>query len=127
MILRLFRIGIMSAVVVSLSACSKPDASVCGSLPVRLPHAAVSADDHRQNVYYCVERWAARLARSKASNDTDVVKAVMGGCEDAIIRMRDQMKAEDEAGRIEMVPGFWQRRALFIVIQTRAGGCYPDA
>lgn len=75
----------LSAASIVLAGCNRSDPSVCGSLPMRLPYAAVSADDQRQVTYSCVERWAARLARSKMDAAADVAKAAVGACEDAIL------------------------------------------
>jgi hypothetical protein len=94
---------------------------------MKLPYVAKTADDQRQVTYACVERWSARLARSKVDGPDDVAKAAIGACEDAIVAMRKKMLTEGQNDWLEMTPGFWRRRAFFIAVQTRAGNCYPDA
>ncbi len=115
------------AIVLLLAGCSKSDDRICGSLAMKLPYAAKTADDQRQVTYGCVERWAARLARSKTDSASDVAEAAVGACEDAITVLTEKIRTEDEANWMEMTPGFWHRRAQFIAVQTRAGNCYPDA
>lgn len=110
-----------------LAGCSESDDRICGSLAMKLPYPAKTADDQRQVTYSCVERWAARLAQSKTDKATEVAEAAVGACEDTITVLAEKMRAEDEADWMEMKPGFWHRRAQFIAVQTRAGNCYPDA
>jgi hypothetical protein len=94
---------------------------------MKLPYAAVTADDQRQVVFSCVERWAARLAHSEGDSATEVAGAAVAACEDAIALLDQKSRQEEEGARLEARPGFWNRRALFIAVQTRAGNCYPDA
>jgi hypothetical protein len=94
---------------------------------MKLPYPAKTADDQRQVTYGCVEHWAARLAQSKIDSASEVADAAVGACEDAIVLLAEKMQAENQGDWMELKPGFWQRRAKFIAVQTRAGNCYPNA
>lgn len=119
--------GLIAAILMLSAGCSKSDPRICGHLAMKLPFESKTADDQKQVTYSCVERWAARLAHSP-DNAAAVAVGAVAACEDAIALMQERMAAEGGwEGSLELGPGFWQRRAQFIVVQTRAGGCYPDA
>jgi hypothetical protein len=111
-----------------LTGCDKPNPHICGSLLMMFPGVPITTDDHKQAATYCVERWAARLA---VAHDPapDVVDAVIANCDGAILAY-EAAKAKDSPGS-EMTPieahNYWRKQAQFIVIQTRAGHCYPNA
>jgi hypothetical protein len=87
-----------------------------------------NASNQNQVTSYCVERWAARLSRAP-DNASQVVAAVMAACGNAISYL-EGMKAKEDPGSelpIAAARNYGQERALFIVIQARAGGCYKDA
>ena len=109
-----------------LAGCDYNQSDICGSLPMRLPYAAKTADDQKQVLYSCMERWAARLARSKESPDV-VARAAFAGCEDALLYYQAAQAREKEPDTPESNADFWLRRTLFIAVQTRAGNCYKDA
>lgn len=118
---------------ISLSACQKSDPNICGSLPMRFPGVAVSADDQRQVLYSCMERWAARLSQSKQDGATDVAKAAVAACDEAL---RHYVYLFGKEGNFKIPlqdypdisrEEFWIERTRFIAVQTRAGDCYPDA
>ena len=110
-----------------LCGCDRPNSRICGSsLAMKLPHDAKTADDQRQVTFWCVERWAARLAAAPDSAEK-VADAAFAACEDAVTMYEQKVRSEGGEIRAEQMQGFWRRRALFIVVQTRAGNCYPDA
>lgn len=119
------------AILSLLAGCGKPDSRICGSLPVALPHKPTTMDDYNQVMTYCVERWAARLAASDASA-SEISRASIDPCSTTLAFYRDaivneqRMQPGDALPEVGTTP-YWERRALFIAIQTRAGGCYPSA
>lgn len=120
------KLRFVSVAALLLTGCNSSDPSICGSLPVRLPHVALTAEDNKQVVYSCMERMAARLARSKEAPDV-VARAAFAACEDALLFYQAALAQEKKAGTQESSADFWLRRTLFIVVQTRAGDCYKDA
>lgn len=124
-------LGVLLALVALAGCANKGDPSVCGSLAARLPYPAKTAEDQKQVVYSCMERWAARLARGPDSADA-VSRAAFAACEDALAFYRDKLVKDGEIQIGELLPKdatdqFWKRRTLFIAVQTRAGNCYSDA
>lgn len=118
---------VLAWLALSVGACQQSDPSVCGSLPMKFPNGAPqSADDQRQVLYSCMERWAARLARSDDAAPY-VARAAVAACDDARQYYANWLVREntppDEATKRE----FWIERTMFIAVQTRAGNCYPDA
>lgn len=124
--------GFVLIIAVLVSSCDQSDSRICGSsLAARFPAGAIvkTADDQMQVTASCVERWAARLALAPDPAD-HVVQAVLGGgCGEAISYL-ESMKAKEQPGSemtSEQAAEYWRQRAIFIVVQTRAGNCYPDA
>lgn len=117
-------LGLLPALL--LAGCDMSDSKICGSLPMRLSHTAQTADDQKQVLYSCMERWAARLARSKESPDV-VARAAFAACEDALVYYQAALAREKLPDTPESNADFWLRRSLFIAVQTRAGDCYKDA
>lgn len=95
---------------------------------MQFPSALVvkTSDDQLQVTAYCVEHWAARLAKGPDNVDA-VVRASIAGCYDAIERLQVMTARDHIAGEWYSDIAHWQRRALFIAVQTRAGNCYNDA
>lgn len=95
---------------------------------MKFPSALVvkTSDDQLQVTAYCVEHWAARLAKGPDNVDA-VVRASIAGCYDAIERLQVMTTRDHIAGEWYSDIAHWQRRALFIAVQTRAGNCYNDA
>jgi len=121
--------GILLIAAVLASGCDKSDPSICGSLPAQLPGLIPkSADDQMQLTAYCVERWAARLSHSP-DDASQVVEAVIGACDGAIIAYEAAKAKEDKANNVPRTEAYdyWRKRAQFVAVQTRAGNCYPDA
>lgn len=120
--------GLLIVLALLAVGCDKKVSRICGSLPVQFPGIPQTADDQMQVTAYCVERWAARLAAAP-DDASEVVKAVLGACDNAIAYL-EQAKAKEQPGS-EMLPdqarSYWRKRAQFIVVQTRAGDCYPNA
>ena len=117
-------------IALALSACNRADPQVCGSLPKKPPYAdpkALAAMDRSQRSSSCVERWAARLARSPRDSARDVADAAIEGCRETV---RYEVAEWNKQGTVTdfdaTVRDYW-RRAHFIAVQTRAGNCYPDA
>lgn len=117
-------LGLLPALL--LAGCNSSDPTICGSLPMRLPHVAQTADDQKQVLYSCMERMAARLARSKEAPDA-VARAAFAACEDALLYYQAALAREKLPETPESNSDFWLRRTLFITVQTRAGNCYKDA
>lgn len=112
-----------------VSGCDRSSSRICGSLPAQLPGVVPkTADDQMQVTAYCVEHWAARLAGGP-DVASEVVEAVIGACDGAIVAL-DAAKTKEVAGSeisLGAARNYWRKRAQFIVVQTRAGNCYPDA
>ena len=95
---------------------------------MQFPGVPTSADDNKQATTYCVERWAARLA-SAADTASEVAEAVIANC-DGAIGAYETAKIRERVGpnmTSEEARDYWLKRAKFIVVQTRAGHCYPNA
>lgn len=89
---------------------------------------AKNATDQQQVTAYCVERWAARLA--KASDPaSQVADAVVGTCREGIRFLEDLRKKENPDWEMNQVEAeaYWRSRALFIALQVHAADCYADA
>lgn len=118
------------SVIVLLAACGKDgNPNVCGiGLPMAFPAGRVvkTSDDQLQVTSYCVERWAARLAKGQNNAET-AARAAIAGCHDAIERLASMTQRDHIAGEWFSADGYWHRRALFVAAQTRAGNCYPNA
>jgi hypothetical protein len=112
-----------------LSGCDQADDSVCGSLPVNFPAGEVpkTVNDQVQVASACVERWAARLARSKQDSAETVANAAVAGCAKAIDYIDEIVPNAMDASPPDHDYTEWRQRALFVAVQTRAGRCYPDA
>ena len=115
------RVGLLAALL--LAGCDSSDPSICGSLTMRLPQGAMTSDDEKQVLYSCMERMAARLARSKEAPDV-VSRAAFAACEDALLFYQGALAREKKPETPESRADFWLRRTLFIAVQTRAGNCY---
>ncbi len=112
---------------VSLSACQQSNPNICGSLPMKFPNAVVAtAEDQKQVLYSCMERWAARLSHS---NDAApyVARAAVAACDEARLHYIELLITENSPQNRETTSSFWLERTLFIAVQTRAGNCYKDA
>ena len=112
---------------VSLSACQQSNSNICGSLPMKFPNAVVAtADDQKQVLYSCMERWAARLSHS---NDAApyVARAAVAACDEARLYYMQRLMTENLPQDRETTSSFWLERTLFIAVQTRAGNCYKYA
>lgn len=100
---------------------------------MQFPGIPKTADDQLQVLYSCMERWAARLARSERDSASEVAKAAVAACENAIlyynIYLNKELKQPIQADDLpkESFEKFWIERARFIAVQTRAGKCYADA
>lgn len=109
-----------------LGACgqSAQDAeNICSSLPVKLPRAAETSSDYQQEVYYCIEIWSARLAQSPDEAPM-VARAVVANCSKLIDYYQSTSKAENIPYEGSGVSEYWHDKALFRVIQARAGKCH---
>lgn len=112
---------------ISLSACQQSDPNICGSLPMKFPNTVVkSADDQRQVLYSCMERWAARLSHAKDAAPI-VARAAVAACDEARAYYAERLMLEKLPLDNETQREFWMERTLFIAVQTRAGNCYKDA
>ncbi len=114
---------------VAIVGCDRSSDRICGSLAAALPGVVPkNADDQMQITVHCVEHWAARLAAAPDAA-SQVVEAVISACDGAIVYLEDAKSREDPGSEMspEAAREYWRRRAQFIVVQTRAGNCYPDA
>ncbi len=110
-----------------LGACEQGAKNVCGTLPKMLPGVvAKSADDQRQVLYSCMERWAARLAASPDPAPT-VARATIAACDEARLYYADWLERDQTPPDKATTREYWTERAIFIAVQTRAGNCYKDA
>lgn len=117
------------AAAVMVTGCDKSNSNICGSLPAHLPGLIPkTADDQMQLTSYCVERWAARLSHAP-DRASEIVEAVIGACDGAISAYEAAKAKEDETYDLSRADAYayWRKRAQFVVVQTRAGNCYPDA
>jgi hypothetical protein len=118
-----------------LISCDQFESDVCGFLPNRATFSAKkpTKDEQEQNLYSCVERWAAKLARSPQDSATEVALAAVAVCENELI-IYNAATGQEATGPLTTIDfgpknyeEFWVNRARFIAVQTRAGDCYPDA
>ncbi len=123
------RLALCLAVLVT--GCAQKQSDICGvGLAVEPPFETPVKDiPYRRAVAFaCVERWAARLSRGP-DTPSAISEAVLGACEDSIaFYVEERSKAlKQEMPTPSEYERFWRRRATYIAVQTRAGGCYKDA
>ena len=121
-----------AAIAVLMAGCSEmpfetgsPNPGVC--VPVPPPRANDAANAYEQAVFRdeCIHRWAYRLAPSRDTADL-VAGAVVGACRPQIDRSATLLANGNESaesyylGEMERVA---RERALYRVVQARAGNC----
>lgn len=117
----------MAMLALALGACQQGNANICGSLAAKFPDMPIrTADDQRQVLYSCMERWAARLSNSPDAASL-TARAAVAACDEARLYYADYLKRANSAPDKETTREFWIERTLFIAVQTRAGNCYKDA
>lgn len=115
-----------------LSGCAElptglgsPSPGIC--VPVPAPRATPAANSYEQAVHRdeCLHRWAYRLAPSRDAADL-VAGAVVGACRPQIDRSASLLAQGDEnaegwyGAEMERIA---RERALYRVVQARAGNC----
>lgn len=114
----------------ALASCENAgDPRICGSLAMQFPAGMMpkTSDDQMQVAFSCVERWAARLARGP-DPAVIVARAAVFTCANAIAYLVEMGRKDRIVERADYADlSWWRDHALFIVVQTRAGDCYPDA
>ena len=117
---------VLALLSVALSACQQSNANICGSLAATFPDMPIrTADDQRQVLYSCMERWAARLSHSPDAASL-VARAAVAACDEARVYYANYLEQEKSPPDKETTREFWIERTLFIAVQTRAGNCYKD-
>jgi hypothetical protein len=130
----------LSLVAFTLSACNAPpktggNAKICADFKAARPAPAAGSADGAAPLDECVRRWAYSLAPSR--DDADVVaEAVAAACTAQLARWNQQTLnqpgGEGEATSITTGQptsplaehnAFSHARALFYVVQARAGSC----
>lgn len=113
----------ISFAALALSSCAQRDGGVCNGLAPRVFQAGSDWKTQRPVALGCVDHWAARLSRGNAPV-SEVADAAVGACWETI-ELLDTMKPDDGSAQTEEVGnlGFWQRQAIFRVVQWRAGHC----
>lgn len=150
--MRLAPLTITALAALSLSACSDAGSGatakgICTPFPAAAAQAvggpaSVSASDPSAPVDDCLHRWAYSLARSSDPAEA-VAQATVAACTATLSRWNQQDLApasgpggDGQAGAVSLVTGqptsafvahheFAQGRALFYVVQARAGHCAP--
>lgn len=130
--------------VLGLAACGQPVArGICTPFPTTpsaaasgAPAPAPAVGDPAAPVEDCVHRWAYSLAGSRDSAD-EVAAATVAACSGQLSRWNQQTLAPAaQADAVSLVTGeatgpiaahheFAASRALFYVVQARAGRCAP--
>lgn len=115
-----------------LSGCSEmpfetgsPNPGVC--VPVPPPRAGNAPNSYEQAVHRdeCIHRWAYRLAPSRDAADL-VAGAVVGACRPQIDRsatMLAEGNENSESYYLAEMDRVARERALYRVVQARAGNC----
>lgn len=102
-----------------------PNPGICAPLPP--PRANAAANSYEQAVLRdeCLHRWAYRLAPSRDAADL-VAGAVVGACRPQIDRSATLLAEGNEAAEswyINEMDRVSRERALYRVVQARAGNC----
>ena len=116
-----FRFRIAGILLVSLAGCTEKISDedlICNQTPGLIVSGATTADEQVGIAKQCIHKWAYRLGRAPGSN-TEVAKAVIGACREAIDRI-DEMNGR---GTDHVEPSLYDEYALYRVIQGRAGNC----
>lgn len=123
---------------VALAGCSNSDRKVAG-LCKAFPTQAVAATDGGAVLEDCIHRWAYSLAGSSDDAGT-VADAVLAACGGPLSRWNQQtltaaagappaegqsLLTGEATNPIAQHASFAGDRALFYVVQARAGGCKP--
>lgn len=120
----------LSLLALFTSACGQGnDTDICGMGPTAWPDpTATGVSGNTQAAYACVEQWSMRLA--KASDGAAVVAdAVLAECQQ---ELESESKGVIQSwGKVvpldPQVREYWRGKALFHIVQTRAGNCsYPE-
>lgn len=117
---------LLAVAALSLGACQQTS-DICGTLAKEPSTGAPqTSGEQLQILSSCMERWAARLARS---NDPApyVVRAAISNCDRARVIYAQWLERGKEGPAQETEREYWVDRMMFIVVQTRAGNCYKDA
>src|SRR5688500_15862674 len=132
---------IAAAGALSLGACAEREGRTVAGACKAFPKAAVAAADPAAVVDDCLHRWAYTLARSEEDAADVVAQAVVAACAAPLSRWNQQSltQAATEGGdRALEAPSlltgeptnpiaargeFTGNRALFYVVQARAGNC----
>jgi hypothetical protein len=97
-----------------LSGCNqaKPDDRICSTPPATAPGAWSD----------CIHKWAYKMAGAQGAN-SDVAKASVAACADAIAYQINEAEPEDRAQLLADINRSAPEIALFRVVQARAGHC----
>ena len=113
----------------SLLACDRRDSTICGRLDPRPASPALLEKmtwmESHTIIRTCIEHWSAKLARG-SDNASVVARAAVATCDSWGGIDRTNVLGE-KLNVAPMSREDWRDQALFIVVQTRAGHCYPDA
>lgn len=135
--------AVLALAAMGLSACNSPsgmqaNGKICADFKAKAAPVSTTADPAGP-VDECTRRWAYSLA-SSADGADEVADAVVAACNTALSRWNQQsLAAGGEAGDGEAMSiltgqptnaisehrAFAQGRALFYVVQARAGHCAP--
>jgi hypothetical protein len=99
----------------ALSACQqqpKPDDRICSTPPAIEPGAWSN----------CIHKWAYRMAGAPGPS-SDVAKAAVAACADAVAYQVNEAKPEDRLQLLNDINRSAPGIALFRVVQARAGHC----
>lgn len=101
------------------------NAGICA--PVPPPRREPAANSYEQAVHRdeCLHRWAYRLAPSRDAADL-VAGAVVGACRPQVDRSASLLAQGDEAAEAHFITEMdrvARERALYRVVQARAGNC----
>jgi hypothetical protein len=123
-----------------LTACEEPrktggNAKICADFKAVRPAPAVGSADGAAPLDECVRRWAYSLAPSRDDADA-VAEAAVGACSSQLARWNQQtLNQPGSAGEATSITtgqpttplaehnAFAHARALFYVVQARAGNC----
>jgi hypothetical protein len=139
---RALSIAAVALAAAGLSACERNDrpvAGLCKAFPAA--NAQPVATDGAAVVEDCLHRWAYTLAGGRDAAG-DVADAVVAACSGPLARWNQQTLGQAAAAGGQPEPGqslltgetvtpiaqhaaFASDRALFYVVQARAGGCKP--
>ena len=137
-------LAVLALAALTLSACERgsgqmaPNGKICIDFKQKAAPAAPGADGAAA-VDQCVSRWAYSLAASHDDADA-VAEAVAAACNPQLSRWNQATLAQPDgdAEAASVITGqpttplaehnaFTHQRALFYVVQARAGNCAPPA